>query len=83
MLRSLFQSAGRGGSGGRPPIDENNRNQLLFSVAVTIAGMAAFSWVMMGGSATEITWKEFATDYLSAGQVSSEITALGILPAGK
>lgn len=69
MLRSLFQSAGRGGPGGRPPIDENNRNQLLFSVAVTIAGMAAFSWVMMGGSATEITWKEFATDYLSAGQV--------------
>ncbi|PIK37450.1 putative AFG3-like protein 2 [Apostichopus japonicus] len=54
---------------GRPPIDENNRNQLLLSAAITIGGLAAFSWVMMGGSAPEITWKEFSTDYLAAGQV--------------
>ncbi|PIK43686.1 putative AFG3-like protein 2 isoform X2 [Apostichopus japonicus] len=69
MWRSLFQPAGKGGTGGRPPIDENNRNQLLLSAAITIGGLAAFSWVMMGGSAPEITWKEFSTDYLAAGQV--------------
>ncbi|XP_038070042.1 AFG3-like protein 2 [Patiria miniata] len=55
--------------GTNPPIDPNNRNQLLFSIAVTVTGAVAVAWLLGGGSAPEITWKDFCQEYLMAGQV--------------
>ena len=68
----MAQSKSGGGGGGpssRPPIDDKNRQQLMFSIAVTIGGAIAAGYVLTGGSAVEITYKEFINDYLSAGQV--------------
>ena len=64
-------TGGKPGGGTNPPIDPNNRNQLLFSIAVTVTGAAAVAWLLSGGSAPEITWKEFCNEYLQAGQVCS------------
>lgn len=63
------KTGGGGGAGGRPPIDEKNRQQLMFSIAVTIGGAIAAGYVLMGGSAVEITYKEFLNEFLAAGQV--------------
>ncbi|XP_071784816.1 mitochondrial inner membrane m-AAA protease component AFG3L2-like [Asterias amurensis] len=62
-------TGGKPGGGSGPQIDPSNRNQLLFSVALTVAGAAAAIWLVGGGSAPEITWKEFCNEYLQAGQV--------------
>ncbi|XP_033119601.1 AFG3-like protein 2 [Anneissia japonica] len=58
-----------GGGGGKSPIDDKNKQQLYLTMAVTVAGALGLGWVMMGGSAYEITWKEFVNEYLNAGQV--------------
>lgn len=68
-LMAQGKTGGGGGAGGRPPIDEKNRQQLMFSIAVTIGGAIAAGYVLMGGSAVEITYKEFLNEFLAAGQV--------------
>ena len=73
LWKSLMAQGKSGGGGGgpssRPPIDDKNRQQLMFSIAVTIGGAIAAAYVLMGGSAVEITYKDFINDYLSARQV--------------
>ncbi|XP_077993333.1 mitochondrial inner membrane m-AAA protease component AFG3L2-like [Glandiceps talaboti] len=64
-----FFGGGGGGNKGRSPIDDKNRQQLIYSVIGTGACAAIFAYFLLGGSGSEITWKQFAQDYLPKGAV--------------
>uniref|UniRef100_A0ABM0H1H5 AFG3-like protein 2-like n=1 Tax=Saccoglossus kowalevskii TaxID=10224 RepID=A0ABM0H1H5_SACKO len=67
IWNSYFGSNSGGTPKGRKPIDDKERQQLIYSVLATAAGAAFISYFMFGGSAVEITWKQFAQEYLPKG----------------
>ncbi|XP_070537298.1 mitochondrial inner membrane m-AAA protease component AFG3L2-like [Ptychodera flava] len=70
IWNSILGSGGGGGGGkGRTPIDDKNRQQLIYSLIATAGGAAVFGYLFFGGGAVEITWKQFVQDYLPKGAV--------------
>ncbi|XP_072014161.1 mitochondrial inner membrane m-AAA protease component AFG3L2-like [Amphiura filiformis] len=60
---------GGGGGGGFFGGGDDDQRRMMWTAAITVGGLVALYWYYSGGSAPEITWKEFVNDYLNSSQV--------------